>query len=125
MPGWIEGWKANMAKNLVIRKAAQALGEWLDRAGWTVESLDAALRADQPVLETAWADIPPETLAQARVWLRPLVTQLTAEDYPAILQELAANPAWKAFAELLYWHHYPQFAHSLTQLRTRLLDETP
>lgn len=104
-------------KRFLLAQSAKALGTWLDRAGWTVESLDEALRTQQPILEQAWATIPMEVLQRLHDTIYPIAATLTPEDYPIVLQELAAYPQWQAYADLLYYYHYDAFAHAVSQLR--------
>lgn len=121
MPAWVNRLIANATKAMVLAQAAQALGEWLDRAGWTPETLDAALQAGQPVLEEAWATIPWDEVQRLAPRLKPLAAQLTLDDYPAILQALAGVPRWQPFAELLYYHHYAAFEAGVERLRQLFL----
>ena len=131
MPNWYENLKDSVkaragqigqqaGKALLLKQAAGALGSWLDRAGWTVETLDEALRNNQPVLAEAWQTIPVEALQRLQRLhdtIAPIAESLTVDDYPVLLQELAANPAWQAYAELLYHYHYDAFEQSVEQLR--------
>lgn len=131
MPNWYENLRENIktrteqigqqaGKAFLLKQAAHALGRWLDRAGWTVESLDEALRAQQPILAEAWITMPMEIiqrLERLRETIVPIAESLTVNDYPILLQELAANPAWQAYADLLYNQHYAAFEQSVEQLR--------
>lgn len=128
MANWYENLRDNVkaragqigqqaGKRILLQQAASALGHWLNRAGWTVETLDDALRHQQPILEEAWATIPVAQLNRVREYIVPLAESLIVDDYPILLQELAANPAWQAYAELLYNYHYEAFEQSVNQLR--------
>ena len=131
MPNWYENLRDNVkaragqigqqaGKAILLKQAAGALGSWLDRAGWTVDSLDEALRNNQPILQEAWQTIPIEglqRLQQLRDAVVPIAQALTPDDYPVLLQDLAENPAWQAYAELLYNYHYAAFEQSMNQLR--------
>lgn len=95
-----------LPKEAILRQAGEALAFWLIDSGLTVEEFQLQLDAGVPVLREALAAIPADDASKVRQMAGTWVRQLTADDYPKVLQALADHPECQRHAQLLAASHY-------------------
>lgn len=99
-----------MFKSVLLSNAAGAMASWLTENGIDAPTLERRLLAGEPILQTALNDVPRDKVGWVRGIARPMLNQLTSDDYALILAYLYEIPACRPHAELLhqryFWSHF-------------------
>ena len=91
----------NVAKQILLRKTARGMADWITESKTTAVRLNQRLAKHEPVLEEALSGLTAEQIGTARMTAQPVLKSLTVEDYRKLLMYLWEIPEARAHAEVL------------------------
>lgn len=113
-------WITQMKKPMVMKKAAQALAEWIVKEGVTVEALEARIKSGERLFAQAIADAEAQDIAKLKASIHDVVQSLTRDDFWEILRHDALHgPKTHAHAVRLaqpgVWPYFERMMHDAKQ----------
>lgn len=116
---------ATLFKEPLIKKAAQALAQWIATEQIPVDQLERRIQAKEPVLEEALRRISADDISRVRLAVRPILHTLTKEDYWRVLTYLWEMPACRDHALMLQRYFHSDFVAAMDKIKHWLQTGSP